>query len=234
MSGFLCETKLDRRRVVRCPCGGDLRVQLGLSITAQSYLLHQAKGRHCHNLHLTVWPACLHIGPLTSFHRCFSIRSTQQASIIQLRHGKAKVSLSGVTYKAAFFPHIRLGFGSTTTTAVAHISTRLYQHLCSHKAFTRNTYLFNLQAILVLRLDERPFKRENKTLLICRLLRAESTEEARRPMECRPGSDRPIRAAVSYSSVVGPLGQTQNTLRHVTIRRANYYSNVCEGMQGVV
>ena len=133
MSGFLCETKLDRRRVVRCPCGGDLRVQLGLSITAQSYLLHQAKGRHCHNLHLTVWPACLHIGPLTSFHRCFSIRSTQQASIIQLRHRKAKVSLSGVTYKAAFFPHIRLGFGSTTTTAVAHIATRLYQHLCSHK-----------------------------------------------------------------------------------------------------
>ena len=163
MSGFLCETKLDRRRVVRCPCGGDLRVQLGLSITAQSYLLHQAKGRHCHNLHLTVWPACLHIGPLTSFHRCFSIRSTQQASIIQLRHGKAKVSLSGVTYKAAFFPHIRLGFGSTTTTAVAHISTRLYQHQCTHKPFTRTTYLSNLQAILVLRLDQRPFKRENKT-----------------------------------------------------------------------
>ena len=70
---------------------------------------------------------------LISVHRCFSIRSTQQASIIQLRHRKAKVSLSGVTYKAAFFPHIRLGFGSTTTTAVAHIATRLYQHLCSHK-----------------------------------------------------------------------------------------------------
>ena len=171
---------------------------------------------------------------LISVHRCFSIRSTQQASIIQLRHRKAKVSLSGVTYKAAFFPHIRLGFGSTTTTAVAHISTRLYQHLCTHKAFTRTTYLSNLQAILLLRLDGRPFKRENKTLLICRLLRAESTEEARRPMECRPGSDRPITAAVSYSSVVGPLGQTQNTLRHVTKRRANYYSNVCEGMQGAV
>ena len=171
---------------------------------------------------------------LISVHRCFSIRSTQQASIIQLRHRKAKVSLSGVTYKAAFFPHIRLGFGSTTTTAVAHISTRLYQHLCTHKAFTRTTYLSNLQAILLLRLDGRPFKRENKTLLICRLLRAESTEEARRPMECRPGSDRPITAAVSYSSVVGPVGQTQNTLRHVTITRANYYSNVCEGMQGVV
>ena len=171
---------------------------------------------------------------LISVHRCFSIRSTQQTSIIQLRHRKAKVSLSGVTYKAAFFPHIRLGFGSTTTTAVAHISTRLYQHLCTRKAFTRTTYLSNLQAILLLRLDGRPFKRENKTLLICRLLRAESTEEARRPMECRPGSDRPITAAVSHSSVVGPVGQTQNTLRHVTIRRANYYSNVCEGMLGVV
>ena len=171
---------------------------------------------------------------LISVHRCFSIRSTQQASIIQLRHRKAKVSLSGVTYKAAFFPHIRLGFGSTTTTAMAHVSTRLYQPLYTHKPFTWTTYLSNPQAILVLRLDERPFKRENKTLLICRLLRAESTEEARRPMECRPGSDRPITAAVSYSSVVGPVGQTQNTLRHVTIRRANYYSNVCEGMLGVV
>ena len=105
---------------------------------------------------------------LISVHRCFSIRSTQQTSIIQLRHRKAKVSLSGVTYKAAFFPHIRLGFGSTTTTAMAHVSTRLYQPLYTHKPFTWTTYLSNPQAILVLRLDERPFKRENKTLLICR------------------------------------------------------------------
>ena len=53
-------------------------------------------------------------------------------------------------------------------------------------------------------------------------------------MECRPGSDWPITAAVSHSYVVSPVRETQKTLRHVTLRWTTYGMDVCDTMLHVV